>query len=190
MSLSNNAKSGDNSVSISGENNQVTFNSFNENKLHILKRTAIFEICQRIANIQIDYDDEYSIQHNSDWMDKFAYNNVNTYVEIFDNYSDGYDEVSEILQSYLNKTKMVKKVRTLYLEIEKVRFERKLDGDYVLDQLFKKLKEEVCYSASFNTVDLLDEDVDEAIYLIMFYVFTKCKILKPIPEEFNEDDNW
>ncbi|TCW43231.1 hypothetical protein EC917_1467 [Bacillus thuringiensis] len=77
---------------------------------------------------------------------------------------------------------MVKKIRTVYLEVEKVRKKEEFDGDYVIKQVFFRLKEEVCYSALISESDLLDEEVDEAIYLIMFYAFTKCKLLKPVPK--------
>ncbi|MCL1702436.1 hypothetical protein [Lysinibacillus sp. Bpr_S20] len=183
MALSSSARSGDNGTSIVGDGNNLTTFNFGSQTPKILKRSAIFDVCKTIAELDIDYDDEYSIQNNSDWMEKFEYNKVDLYVGIFDNYSDGYDEVSKVLHGYLKKTIMVKKIRTVYLEVEKVREEEKLDGDYVIKQVFNRLKEEVCYSALISESDLLDEEVDQAIYLIMFYAFTKCKLLKPVPKD-------
>lgn len=183
MALSNSAKSGDNGTSIVGNENTLSTYNFSSQTPKILKRSAIFDVCKIIAELDIDYDDEYSIQNNSDWMEKFEYNKVDLYVEIFDNYSDGYDEVSNVLHGYLKKTIMVKKIRTVYLEIEKVREKEKLDGDYVVKQVFNRLKEEVWYSALTSESDLLDEEVDAAIYMIMFYAFTKCKLLKPVPKD-------
>lgn len=183
MALSNSAKSGDNGTSIVGNENVLTTINFSSRTPKILKRSAIFDVCKIIAELDIDYDDEYSIQKNSDWMEKFEYNKVDLYVKIFDNYSDGYDEVSKVLQSYLKKTIMVKKIRTVYLEVEEVREKEQLDGDFVIKQVFERLKEEVCYSALISESDLLDEEVDAAIYMIMFYAFTKCKLLKPVPKD-------
>ncbi|MFD3261399.1 hypothetical protein ACE3MQ_22655 [Paenibacillus lentus] len=183
MALSNSASSGNNGTSIVGDKNNLTTINLGSRTPKILKRSAIFEVCKIIAELDIDYDDEYSIQKNSDWMEKFEYNKVDLYIEIFDNYSDGYDEVSKVLHGYLKKTLMVKKIRTVYLEVEKVREKEELDGDYVIKQVFDRLKEEVCYNALISESDLLDEEVDEAIYLIMFYAFTKCKLLKPLPKD-------
>lgn len=183
MALSNSAKSGDKGTSIVGnENTLITYN-FGSHTPKILKRSVIFDVCKIIAELDIDYVDEYSIQNNSDWMEKFEYNKVDLYIEIFDNYSDGYDEVSKVLHGYLKKLIMIKKIRTVYLEVEKVREKEKLDGDYVIKQVFNRLKEEVCTRALISGSDLLDEEVDEAIYLIMFYAFTKCKLLKPVPKD-------
>ena len=179
---SSSARSGDNGTSLVGDNNTlITFN-FGSQTPRILNRSAIFDVCKTIAELDIEYDDEYSIQTNSDWMEKFVHNEVDLYIEVFDNYSDGYDEVSKVLHSYLKKTVMVKKIRTVYLEVEKVRKQEKFDGDYVIEQVFRRLKEEVCYSALISETDLFNEEVDEAIYLIMFYAFTKCKLLKPVPK--------
>ncbi|MFD1040340.1 hypothetical protein ACFQ3N_18350 [Virgibacillus byunsanensis] len=182
MTLSKSAKSGDNGTSIVGNKNSLTTFNFSSHTPKILKRSAVFDVCKIIAELDIDYDDEYSIQNNSDWMEKFEYNKVDLYVEVFDNYSDGYDEVSKVLHGYLKKTIMVKKIRTVYLEIERVREKEKLDGDFVIKQVFDRLKEEVWYNASINESDILDEEVDAAIYMIMFYAFTKCKLLKPVPK--------
>ncbi|UOR13600.1 hypothetical protein [Halobacillus amylolyticus] len=182
MAFSHSARSGDNGTSIVGDDNTLTSIYFDNHTPKILKRSAIFEVCKIIAELEIDYDEEYSIQKNSDWMEKFDYNEVDLYIEIFDNYSDGYDEVSKVIQHYLNKTIMIKKIRTVYLEVEKVRGKEKLDGDYVIKKVFDRLKEEICYSALIGGSELLDEEVDAAIYMIMFYAFTKCKLLKPVPK--------
>lgn len=179
---SSSAKSGDNGNSVVGDNNKINTFNFGTQTPRVLNRSAIFDVCKTIAELDIEYDDEYSIQTNSDWMEKFDYNEVDLYIEVFDNYSDGYDEVSKVLHSYMKKTVMVKKIRTVYLEVENVRKKEKLDGDFVIEKVFHRLKEEVCYSALISDSNLLDEEVDEAIYLIMFYAFTKCKLLKPVPK--------
>lgn len=187
--LGNNAKSGDNGTSIVGDKNILKIYNFDSQTPKILKRSVIFDVCKTIAELDIDYDDEYSIQNNSDWMEKFEYNKVDIYVEVFDNYSDGYNEVSKILHGYLKKAIMVKKIRTVYLELEKVRERKNLDGDYIIKQVFNRLKEEVCYSSLITEADLFDEEIDEAIYLLLFYAFTKCKLLKPVTEDKDEQDD-
>ena len=103
MVLGNNARSGDNGTSVVGNNNTFNTVRFDNQTPRILRRSAIFDICKIIAELDIEYDDEYSIQSNSDWMEKFDYNNVQHYVKVFDNYSDGYDEVSMVLNGYLKR---------------------------------------------------------------------------------------
>ncbi|MFS1133376.1 hypothetical protein [Enterococcus hirae] len=176
------AKSGDRGSSIIGDGNSIVNINFGPKTPKILSRSLISNICKTIGDMEIDYENEYSIQQNSDWMEKFEYNGVNLYIDVFDNYSDGYDEVSKILQGHLKRTTMIMKIRTIYLKIEHSKPDEE-DGDYIISRIFDILKEEVCCQELINPVGLIDEDVDAAIYLIMFYVFTKCKILKIVPKD-------
>ena len=98
--LGSNARSGDNGTSIVGDNNTLKTFNIGSQTPRILNRSAIFDVCKTIAELDIEYDDEYSVQTNSDWMEKFEYNKVDLYIEVFDNYSDGYNEVSKVLHSY------------------------------------------------------------------------------------------
>ena len=68
-------------------------------------------------------------------------------------------------------------MKTLYLKIKP---NDNIDGDFILEQIFNKLKEEICNEDFVNTTNLYDEQVDYAIYLIMLYAFTKCKILEVV----------
>lgn len=182
MVFKSNATSGDNGNSIVGSGNNLTTYNFDSQIPKRLKRSVIFDVCKIISELDINYDDEYSIQNNSDWMNKFEYNDVSLYIEIFENYSDNYDEVYKVLNTYLKKIIMVKKVRSIYLKVEDLRKKGNYNGDFVIEEVFELLKEEVCFSALMNESNLLDEEVDEAIYMIMFYTFSKCKLLKPLPK--------
>lgn len=71
----------------------------------------------------------------------------------------------------------MKKMKTLYLKIKP---NDNIDGDFILEQIFNKLKEEICNEDFVNSTNLYDEQVDYAIYLIMLYAFTKCKILEAV----------
>lgn len=175
------AKSGDNGTSVVGDGNVFNTVNFDSYVPKVLPRSVISNVCKMIAEMEIEYDDDYSIQQNSDWMEKLAYNEVKVFVEIFDNYSDGYDEVSKILQTHLKRTAMVMKIRTVYIKVDSAKPEG-ADGDYIISEIFKELKEEVCCQELIRPEGLYDEDVEAAIYLIMFYAFTKCKILKPVPK--------
>lgn len=95
------AKSGDNGNSIVGNDNNITTVNFDMNTPKVLSKSLIAGVCKTIAEMNIEFEDDYSIQQNSDWMQKFDYNSVKLYIDVFDNYSDGYDEVSKVLQGHL-----------------------------------------------------------------------------------------
>lgn len=148
------------------------------------RRSILFSVCKIIADADIEYG-EYSIEVNANWDEKLNFNNVSTYRDIFDNYASSYDEVEEILKDIPKREKMIRKIFNFYKKVEKGQDVSCYDGDTVLSMVFDEIKELV--NQINNTLDLekslIDEDIDEAIYCIMFYVFTKCKLLRIPPKE-------
>lgn len=176
MVFNTNVSSGENGISISGDGNTVNVNKLDNITNRNIPRSLLREICIKISNIDIEESD-YSIRKNSDWLQKFEYNNVKKYIEIFDEYSEGYDSIENVLKTIPDSTCIMKKMRSLYL---KVKPNDIIDGDFILEQIFNKLKEEICNEDLVNPTNLYDEQVDYAIYLIMLYAFTKCKILEVV----------
>ncbi|MBC2174231.1 hypothetical protein [Listeria booriae] len=178
MEWVNRAQSGDYGISSVGDGTVI--NVFNGVIPKSMKRSVVHEICVRVAETDLDYVDEYSIRGNVDWNEKLEFNRVGIFVDIFENYSDGYTEVEKILVGYPERDVMVKKIHTMYLKQEREREKLDKDSDFVLEEVFNQIKETVCLGHYFSDSEdnLIDEEVDEAIYLIMFYVFTKCKLLK------------
>ncbi|MBC1484159.1 hypothetical protein HCJ58_00040 [Listeria sp. FSL L7-1509] len=178
MEQRNKAQSGDYSISSVGDGNAISI--FNGSIPKTIKRSIVFDVCMLIAETELDYVDEYSIRENVDWNEKLEFNRVGIFVDIFENYSNGYTEVEKILRGYTKREVMVKKIHTIYLKKEKEREKLDKDSDFVLEEVFNQIKENICsvYFLSDSADTLIDEEVDEAIYLIMFYVFTKCKLLK------------
>lgn len=175
--ISNRSRSGDNSISSSGDNNNITLNNYNV----IPKRTIIFDLCELIANENIPSGD-YSIKENGNWSLKLSFNNVNEYLDVFDDYCDIYLEFEEILnEQYSDREKMVRKIHHIYRHTRIDNPDNKLDGDFILQNVFNELKK-VVSSANFDpTNQIEEEEIDRTLILIMFYTFTKCKLLE-IPD--------
>lgn len=176
MVLNTNVSSGENGISISGDGNIVNVNKLDNITSRNIPRSLLREICIKISNIDIEESD-YSIRKNSDWLKKFEYNKVKKYIEIFDEYSAGYDSIENVLKTIPDPTSIMKKMKAMYLKIKP---NDNIDGDFILEQIFNKLKEEICNEDFVNPTYLYDEQVDYAIYLIMLYAFTKCKILEVV----------
>lgn len=186
----NKAISGDQGTSIIGDNNKITNITIDKTGPHILNRSILFEVCKSISDMDIAYDDSYSIKGNSDWNAKFEYNNVDKYIEIFENYSDAYDDVSKVINSNPKKNIMIKKIRKIYLEKEKeVNKKNVINGDEIIEAVFNEIKYHIYVIDTNQDEKLIDEYVDEAIYMIMFYTFSLCKLLKPVPKECKNVNN-
>ncbi|MCD0090037.1 hypothetical protein HK278_08070, partial [Streptococcus agalactiae] len=96
MVLGINVNSGDEGISVAGDGNTVNSYRLDINANRVIPRSLLRDICVQIANMDVEESD-YSIQGNSDWMKKFEYNSVTKYIEIFDEYSDGYDSLCDVL---------------------------------------------------------------------------------------------
>lgn len=184
MILSANAKSGDNGNAVVGDNNIFNQTIFQQSMNPMPKRSVIFEVCTTISKADIDCADDYSIKRNVDWIKKLEYNDVERYSEIFDTYCVGYETVEDILAEYKVRDRdiMVRKVNATYKSVEADRERLGENGDYVLEHVYKKLEEIVFKYAGITGSSESLEELEEAIYLIMFYVFTKCLLLKKPPK--------
>lgn len=163
-----------NSIANTGDNVSITLNHFSDGP----KRSIIFNVCRAISESNIEYDEEYSIKNNANWLHKFSFNNVKRYQEIFEDYASGYDKIEEILRGFPFREMTIRKIHTCYLKSLRNYDTKNFDGDSILEDVFKQLK---TLAANVNVIEsepLYDESIDEAIYLIMFYAFSKCKLLQ------------
>jgi len=191
--MSNRAKSGNHGMSIAGNNNHVTKIDHQTN-IHFqdapktLSKSFLFDICKCIAESDIEYDDDYSIRDNVDWNYKLEYNEVNLYIDLFDEYCIGYEDMEKVLRNFEKRDDILKKIRAIYLKKEIG--QSKVSSDELLDLVFTEIKlhcVQICSATSEN--DFSDEELDEAIYLVMFYAITKCKLLKVPPKDGEDNDH-
>lgn len=168
---------GDGSINIDGDGNTATILQYEE-----FQRTFLYEVCLAIkeANIHLDDDDSFSIKMNSDWLEKLEYNQVKIYAEIFKQESYSFDKLEEVIKSFPNSVEMIRKVRHIYLFVEKDRESKSEDGDYVLEEVFKQLVQLVDESNRPIEKQMPLEEKERYIKLVMFYVFTRCQLLKKV----------
>lgn len=168
----NKAQSRDRGISISGDNNTIEHHVYNGNMS--INRTVLAELCEIIASSDTPQG-KYSIKKNSDWIRKLEGNNVKRYTDIFENYCDAYDDIENILgDQYESREKMVRKINHVYTDLILQNPELDGKGDRILSEVFKKLKELVNESGT----EAFEEEIDKSLIVMMFYVFTKCKLLE------------
>ena len=173
----NKSQAGDNSISNSGNDNELTQNNYNFSDI-MPKRTIIFDLCELIANQNIP-SGNYSIKTNTDWTLKLDYNSVVEYTEIFDEYCDIYLDFEEILkEQYSEREKMIRKIHHIYRDVRISYPDKKSDGDFILQKVFVKLSELVNIANYDPSNQVEEEEIDRTIVLIMFYTLTKCKLLE------------
>lgn len=167
---------GDGSVGIVGDGNNVDL------EYHPFQMSFLHEVCQAImeSDIPVTPEDDYSLRVNSDWMQKFDYNKVVAYIDIFGDEAPDIDKLDEVMESFSNRTLMINKIKHIYRIIEKDRHQKNEDGDFVLEGVFKELCKVVDESGLPIDQQIPMEQKERYIKLVMFYAFTKCQLLKPV----------
>lgn len=171
------ATGGDGSINVAGNDIALTILEHES-----FQRSILYDLCVTInqSAIVLEEEDQYSTRLNSDWLEKLEYNNVSVYAEIFGEESYAYGQVEDVIREYPNSVEMVRKVRHIYLLVEKDRLRLDEDGDYVLERVFKELCQLVDESKRPLELQLPIEQKERYIKLIMFYVFTRCQLLKNV----------
>lgn len=153
-------------------------------KLENFQRSHLYDICLVIkdADIPLSEDDDYSLKLPSDWIEKLKHNNVNAYVEIFNQEADAINIVENVIKEFPNRTLIIRKIRHLYLIADTERESLSKDGDFVLEQVFKELCRLVDQGTLPPENQMPLEEKERYIKLVMFYAFTKCQLLKRVNE--------
>lgn len=176
---------GDDSIITIGDNNQIisaeSITTLVQQKDKFIKRSLLLTVSRRIIEAGVDDDVEYDISKNTEWGAKLEFNNFSDqYKRILTSEAEHYPLIEEIMNDLEDSESLVKTVKRAYLPLEKAADKSNHDADWILDGLLAKLNaslHEVEKSAS-EEASLKDEDREKCIWLILFYVFTRCQIFK------------
>lgn len=160
------------SVNVSGDNNDINVNIIQQSKT--LNRTFLYEYCNNFE-YRISEQDR-TLQVPSNIMDKISFNQLNFYKIIFENYSIHLDSVEQVLAGVSILEKIVNDIHFEYLKIASSN--NVLSGDEICEKIFEYLYTKI--SNDPGSKNLIEEDVKNALYSLMYYVFIRCKILKPV----------
>lgn len=180
LNKSGNIKSGDNSINVSSDGNSISVHQTIEN--NAFKRSLLYDICRSIkeANIPRYEGLEYDFKE-SGWDEKMEYNHIEVYADIFKQEAFAYDELNEVMKEFSNREEMIMKINHTYRMILKEATPG-TDNDTILEMVLNKLMRIVDDSSLPEQSQIHLELKERYIRLIMFYAFTKCKLLQPIGE--------
>lgn len=172
----------DNSNIINGNENTITYNhtefTFGSGAKATASVSLIYEVCKLISETDFEITEEYSIKKNSEWEEKISYNEIEIYKVIFQDQYYSYDKVGMALKQIPKRDLLVRNVRTIYQK-QKL---KSANNDEILEKVFNELSHLVITSGIKNGHELYEEEKNDAIYSVMFYAFTKCQLLEPVPD--------
>lgn len=182
----NQIDSGDYATNIIGHDN--TINNYLALNTRQPKRSVLTRVCLSISNSGLSEETDYDLDSNMDWLKKYEYNNVDVFQEIFEVYSLNYPIIEQVLRDIPEEREiMIKKIHVLYLQTKRNPFKDSdytFKGDQILEKIFFQIRNIVFDELADDSNEDKNkyiEEYEESIYLIMFYSFTKCKILeKPV----------
>lgn len=165
---------GKNSTVINGHNNAITENFYN---YKTITPSDIYEVCEILDGNLSDSDSlEYSL--NPDWLYKMEYNSLCLYKEKFEEYCMFYESVETVFRSStFNGTRLLRRINTIYIEIATT--DDQLNSDQIIQHIINNLREIV--KDSYENTTLTSEHIEDVIISVVFFAFTRCKILKKPP---------
>lgn len=170
------AQTGDDGVAVVGDNNTIKI----INSALTTNRSFLYDVCCIIADANIEGTEEYSIHTNSEWSAKMEYNKIRKYAYFFEEHSYSYGDVEDILANFEKRTVLIRHIKRIYMGF--LLDNEELSKDSILDLVFEELLRIVVQCNVSSGYLLTEEQKFETIYQIMFYAFTKCQLLAPIPK--------
>lgn len=170
------AHTGDNGVAVIGDGNDIKI----INSIPTTNRSFLYDVCCSIANADIEETVEYSIYTNSKWFAKMKYNKIKKYAALFELHSYSYGDVEDILAHFEKRETLIRHIKGIYIGY--VMDMEEYPKDKILDLVFNNLFEIVIKCNVSSGYLLTEEQKSETIYQVMFYAFTKCQLLEPVPE--------
>lgn len=152
-------------------------------KLKTLNRTVLYEFCKQFSESALPEpiaNKEKIIP--SGISEKMQYNEISVYEKVFRSCDIYLNDVEEILNQIPKRESIIRKIERIY---DHTKIDKKWDNK---DQLCKIVYDTLLESVSTDpqSSQLFDEDAELAIEALMYYAFTKCKLLDPVPKKTEE----
>ena len=171
----NNQSIGNDSTVVNGNNNNVYNTS-----VETVTPSEIYKVCQ-ILDGDLTENDDLIIDKNPNWSCKMKFNQVQVYQETFQDYCIFYESVESIFQSSaINGKSLLRRINTIYRD--ELIDNNNLKSDEIIQQIIINLRGIV--TKSYQATTLTQEHIEDVIISVVFFAFTRCKILKEPPKDF------
>lgn len=168
---------GNDSINSTGDGANFEINHYTSS-VKILNKTYLYGFCVKFSEVE-DTTENYDIEIASNIEDKMDYNEITLYKEIFFDCDYYIDDVEAILEEIPRRQRILSKINNKYKRFKM--FEKWDNKDELCELVYKDLYRTIENDQSSG--DMYLEDAELAIQALMYYSFTKCKLLDPIPKD-------
>lgn len=173
---SNIQNQGANAINNTGNDAKFEFNNYNGGQ-KILNRTYLYDFCFKFSEVE-DILESYNTEVTSDIEEKMNHNELDLYKDIFLDCDHYIDDVEAILEEIPKRQRILSTINNKYKRLKK--FADWQNKDQLCEWVYEFLIETI--ENDHNSGNIFHEDVELAIHSLMYYAFTKCKLLDPIPQ--------
>lgn len=166
---------GDNTINNTGDGAKFEINNYTGQK-RILNRTYLFDFCLKFSEVE-DTADSYDGNLTSDFEGKMDYNEIDVYKDIFFECDHYLEDVETILEGIPRRQRILSNINNKYKKLK--RFGQWEHKDELCEGVYNYLIEAI--QNDNNSELIYVEDAELAIHALMYYAFTKCKLLDPVP---------
>lgn len=146
----------------------------------VVKKSTIYEFCKIFSTMASEIKSEENISNVSmEWEQKMILNELVEYKNIFDEVCINYDTISDALEELGMQSPLIETIINEYRRIKIIHSGETNEYQLVVlhETLFKITNE-----SRITNEKICTEEIKKAIDSIIFYVFSKCKILKSVVE--------
>ena len=176
------SQKGSNNVLVNGQENTI----LKDSNITLINNTircnpsTLYDLCKKLCE-KIDFKEieglEYEM-YNSDWIEKLEYNKIEkVYLNRFKEISLDLDTIEEVVNSLENQDSFIKWINLKYQKLC-VKFPEKTK-EQILVELNEELEKQLQITIKNDNIYTIEE-LSLNIDRILFYAFTKCKVLDPI----------
>lgn len=173
------SQKGSDNISVNGQGNNITI----INNTVRCNPSILYDLCKKLCK-KIDFKEieelEYEM-YNSDWIEKLEYNKIEkVYLNIFKEISLDLDIIEEVVNSLDNQDSFIKWINLKYQKLC-VKFPKKTK-EQILIALNEEMEEQLKNTIENDNIYAIEE-LSLNIDRILFYAFTRCKVLDPIKKQ-------
>ncbi|MCK1987872.1 hypothetical protein MPH48_07075 [Lysinibacillus fusiformis] len=171
---------GDNSNVINGHNNILKqfFNTFSPKTV---TPSDIHKVCE-ILDGNLSENTDFTFTKNPDWVEKMNYNSLYRYRSTFEEYCMFYESVEEVFTSTaIDGNRLLRVINNIYKD--ELIDNPDLNSDKIVRNTINSLR--IIVENSYKSTSMTSEHIEDVIISVVFFAFTRCKILEKPPENNN-----
>jgi len=176
---------GNGNIQVDGASNTISSNTTTNvfilpNTKQPLTKSCIYDLLQIIISKKASGNDSFSLVPPAEMNRKLVFNNAPRYMKKFENHSDDYARLDEVMKEFPDSEDIVKKLRDMFFDVADIGHDGILyvgNGDAHLDRMADGLQSLIKNDVNYDINTTSIEVIEQFCVALLAYGVSKCKIL-------------